>query len=77
MPIAPCRLLIGAQEPKMTEVDVFAVNQAFARCSLEFFISARRLDSSEAHLIESIGFWSGIANDGELNAVWEQVKDDL
>jgi hypothetical protein len=78
MPISPRRLLIGAQqESKMTEVDVSAVNQAFARCSLEFFISARRLDSSEAHLIESIGLWSGIADDGELNAVWEQIKNDL
>ena len=77
MPLAPDRLLIGTPEQAMPEVDLAAVNQAFARCSLEFFVSARRLNESEAQLTQEIGLWAGIATEGELNAVWEQIKNDL
>jgi hypothetical protein len=75
MPLCPGRLLVGSRDSSVPEVDLAAINQAFARCSLEFFVSAKRLDGSD--LIESIGVWSGIANDTELNAVWEQIKADF
>jgi hypothetical protein len=77
MPLAPGRLLIGTQESEVQEPDVLAANQAFARCSLEFFVSPRRLVASEAQMVESLGTWSGIASDGELNAIWQQIKDDF
>jgi len=77
MPLAPGRLLIGTHESEVPDLDVLAVNRAFARCSLEFFVSARRLVGSEAQMVGSIGTWSGIASDDELNAIWEQIKDDF
>jgi Protein of unknown function (DUF4238) len=75
MPLCPRRLLVGSRKPSDPEVDITAINEAFARCSLEFFVSPKRLDGSD--LIECIGVWSGIASDTELNAVWEQIKADL
>jgi hypothetical protein len=77
MPLAPGRLLIGTHESDVPDLDILAVNQAFARCSLEFFVSSRRLVSSEAQMVESLGAWSGIISDCELNAMWEQIKDKL
>jgi hypothetical protein len=75
MPLCSRRLLIGSRKPSGPEVDVTAINEAFARCSLEFFISSKRLDGSG--MIESIGVWSGMASGTELNAAWEQIKADL
>lgn len=77
LPIAPNHLLIGTHESKTPDVDVVAVNQASARCSLEFFVSAQRLNESEAQLHGSIGVWSGIASDDEINEIWQQIKNDL
>jgi Protein of unknown function (DUF4238) len=77
MPLAPGRLLIGTHESEVPDLDLLALNQAFARCSLEFFVSARRLVGSERQIVESFGTWSGIASDGELNTTWEQIKDDF
>jgi len=77
MPLAPGRLLIGAHESEMPDLDIPAVNQVFARCSLEFLVSARRLVGPEAQMLDSLGTWSGIASDGDLNAIWEQIKDDF
>lgn len=77
MSLAPRRLLIGTYELKLPDLDVHAVNQAFVKCSLEFFVSARPLVGSEAQMAGDIGTWSGIAGDGELDTIWEQIKDNL
>jgi hypothetical protein len=75
LPLSPCRLLIGSREQAVSAVDLRAINSAFARCSLEFFVSAKRVDDPD--MIASIGRWSGIASNTELNAVWEQIKNDF
>jgi hypothetical protein len=77
MPLAPGRLLVGTHESEVPDLDIPVVNRAFARCSLEFFVSAMRLVGPEAQMVDSLGTWSGIASDSELNAVWEQIKDEF
>ena len=74
MPLSPHRLLIGSRDDALPTVDVSALNRASSRCSLEFFVSSERIDGSD--LSESVAVWSGIATDSELNAVWQQIKDD-
>jgi hypothetical protein len=74
MPLSPNRLLIGSRGDTLPPVDAPVLNRAFSRCSLEFFVSSKRINGPD--LAESVGVWSGIATNSELNAVWEQIKDD-
>ena len=74
MPLSPNRLLIGSRDDTLPPVDAPVLNRAFSRCSLEFFVSSKRINGPD--LAESVGVWSGIATNSELNAVWEQIKDD-
>jgi hypothetical protein len=77
MPLAPARLLVGTYEAEAPHVDVIVVNEAFARCSLEFFVSARPLRDTETYLLEYLGTWSGIATDEELQFIWDEVKSEF
>jgi hypothetical protein len=76
MPLCPNRLLVGSRKPSSgPAADMRVINEAFVRCSLEFFVSPKRLNGPD--IIESIGAWSGVATDSELSAVWDQIKADL
>ena len=76
MPISPCRLLIGAQNPKSWRLTYSPLTRHLPG-AVWSSSSVRGGSIVRKPLIESIGLWSGIANDGELNAVWEQVKADF
>lgn len=76
MPLATDRLLIGTNDSEPPVVSEAEVNEASVRCSLEFFVSANRLSDAEAHLVDSIGAWSGIASDEEQRAMLDEIKRD-
>jgi len=76
VPLSAETLLVGSRLPVAPEVDWHMLNKAAARCSYEFFISAREL-AAGSHLVSSLGLWSGILNGRELQAMLESVKQDL
>ena len=44
MPVSPNRLLIGSRDDTLPPVDAPVLNRAFSRCSLEFFVSSKRIN---------------------------------
>jgi hypothetical protein len=76
MPLSTGRILVGTDDSEAPAVSEAEANEAFAKCSLEFFVSAHLLSDEEAQLVDSIGTWSGIATDEEQRALLDEIKRD-
>jgi hypothetical protein len=75
LPISHDRILVGTPIRSDPQLDLGLLNRASSRCSYEFFVSATRL-RSDSPLLKTIGDWSGVLNDQELNALMNELKTE-
>jgi len=75
LPLAHNRLLVGTNTGIGLEIDVALLNSAFARCSLEYFVSSKSLTDPSLH--ESIGSWAGIFTRNETATLIDGVLRDF
>jgi hypothetical protein len=72
LPVSANRVLIGTPYRARPKLDPSRLNKAVARCSYEFFLSSVEL-GLDSSLPSSLGKWSGILPEDELNAIAEEV----
>jgi hypothetical protein len=75
LPLALDRLLVGAQADEPPEIDVALINNASARCSLESFVSSRKLIDSD--LQESIGKWAGLLTEEDTRSLIDDFRREF
>ena len=71
-PVSADRVLVGTPYRARPKFDPARLNRSIARCSYEFFVSSREL-RVESGLHSSLGKWSGIIPDNELQAICDKV----
>jgi hypothetical protein len=73
LPISSNRLLIGSATAYRPEVNLAEINKAVARCSFDFFVVNRQLESTECHFSKNIGLWAGVIGKSELASIIEEI----
>ena len=76
MPLSPDRLLVGNTDAEQEPLTERQLNEVSVRCSLEFFVSARRLEPTDAHLAQTLGTWAKLLTEEEQREILSDFKQD-
>ena len=76
LPVAHDRLIVGTPLSTCPTIDALSINKAVTRCSYEYFIGPVQLQP-ESSLLKSIGRWSGILGDSDVDKISAELKTSL
>ena len=75
LPVSSDRVLIGTLDSSCPEAEEHLLNQAFARCSHECFVSSVP-NPLGSDLVNSIGEWSGVLSPDEVRRIIDDLKTE-
>ncbi|MBX7171977.1 MAG: DUF4238 domain-containing protein [Pyrinomonadaceae bacterium] len=76
LPISSNRLLIGTHENILDKINTEELNSIIAKCSFQQFICSESTQENLNHK-NSIGLWSGIMSQEEMERLRNEMLDDL